>query len=265
MIRCLFGVPGAGVKARLICIGLWFVLLCSSCLADEPLFDLEGVEYFESARFSFVQKILKQSPRRGPQGRGFMPEQGVVHIDFKSRRNGDFFEIVTESRQDGRLLFSTVAVIDRSGITERYVMYDDRGKSSYAYRYDASEKKGYFEYSHESGEPVKKTVAVSPDAYTIMTIPYIIGALTVQDNERHPMHVIVGDGKRLGLYLQRIDRETVTVGGRSYECSRIEMGFSGLIGLVVPKMMFWVDERALIPIRQDMMGGSIIEIDKINR
>jgi len=130
-----------------------------------------------------------------------MPEQSEVHMDFKSRRNGGFYEMVTESRQDGRLLFSTVAVIDRFGITERYVRYDERGKSSYTYRYDASETKGYFEYSDENGEPVSKIVAVAPDSYTIMTIPYIIGALTVHENKHHFIQAIAGDGRRLGLYL----------------------------------------------------------------
>jgi len=40
---------------------------------------------------------------------------------------------------------------------------------------------------------------------------------------------------------------------------------TALIGLLAPKMMFWVNERIWIPVRQDMMGGSIIEIDRVHR
>ena len=54
---------------------------------------------------------------------------------------------------------------------------------------------------------------------------------------------------------------TVEVGANFYRCSKIELGFSGVIGLLLPKMVFWVDDGSKIPVLQDMMGGSIIEYE----
>ena len=51
--------------------------------------------------------------------------------------------------------------------------------------------------------------------------------------------------------------------GKTFECIKIECGFTGIIGLFVPKMVFWVDEKTLIPVKQDMMGGSIIELEMV--
>jgi len=169
------------------------------------------------------------------------------------------YEMTTGSYQNGRLLYSTEAVVDRFGITLRYVMYDDGGDLVYDYRYDPESGRGRVDYLDENDERVRKGVTVPPDAYSMMTIPYIIGALTVSGSERHYLSAVVGDGKKIGLYLQRLGTETVQMGDRFYSCSKVELGFSGVIGLFVPKMVFWVDDVSKIPVRQDVMGGSIIE------
>jgi hypothetical protein len=252
------------MKKRSLFLLALFLLFGARSFASEPLFDLSTISYFDDAHFAFIQQITKENPQhhRGGGGR-FMPEKGEVWIDFQSRRNGDSYEMVTESRQSERLLYTTKAVVSRFGITERYVMYDETGEPSYSYRYDATVGKGFVAYLDEDGNQVEKSVTINPDAYSMMTIPYIIGALRIDDTERHSLHALVGDGRTFGLYIQEIDREVVLVGGRSYTCSKIECGFSGIIGLFAPKLLFWVDEKSRIPVKQDMMGGSIIEVERV--
>ena len=188
-----------------------------------------------------------------------MPSEGEVEISFKSRKVGSTYEMITTSYQNENLLFSTEAVVDRFGITRRYVMYGAHGDPEYEYTYDAAHGSARVDYRDENEKRIQKSATVEADAYSIMTIPYIIGALRVDDSERHSIKAVVGDGKKFGLYLQRVGTEEVRVGDRVYSCSKIEMGFSGLIGLLAPKMVFWVDGPSKIPVRQDMMGGSIIE------
>jgi len=227
--------------------------------AVDELFDLATVPYFEEGRLSFIQTISDEGARHGPRRGGFMPSEGVVEISFQSRKEGAAYVMTTASYQDGSLLYSTEAVVDSVGITMRYVMYGVGGDPTYDYRYDAESGTAWVDYKNEDDERVRKSATVANDAYSMMTIPYIIGALRIAGSERHSLGAVVGNGKKLGLYVQRLGTETVRVGGKLYSCSKIEMGFSGLIGLLVPKMVFWVDERTKIPIRQDMMGSSIIE------
>jgi hypothetical protein len=251
------------MKKRSIFLLILFLLFGARSFASEPLFDLSEVSYFDGAHFIFLQQIKQDRPQHGSRGGRFMPDKGEVQVEFYSRRNGVSYEMVTKSRQSERLLYTTEAVISRFGITERYVMYDESGRPSYSYRYDATEGKGYVVYLDEKGTRVEKRVTVNPDAYSMMTIPYIIGAFRVDDANRHSMHALVGDGRTFGLYIQKIDREEVLVRERSYACSKIECGFSGIIGLFAPKLLFWVDEKSRIPVKQDMMGGSIIEVERI--
>jgi len=74
----------------------------------------------------------------------------------------------------------------------------------------------------------------------------------------------VGDGRYFEFYLQQVTEEMISVRDKVFTCRRIECGFSGIIGLFVPKMVFWVDEKSKIPVKQDMMGRSIIELENIH-
>jgi hypothetical protein len=250
------------VRVLLVLIVLFIPSLSLS--AAERLFDLDAVSYFEDCGFTFIQTFLKESDHPRSRRGGFMPMEGVVEISFKSRKNGTYYEMITESYQNGRLLYSTEAVVDRFGITIRYAMYEDGTDLVYDYRYDSESGTGSVDYLDEEDERVRKRVTVPPQAYSMMTIPYIIGALAISDSERHSLGAVVGDGKKLGLYLQRVGTVTVQVRERFYTCSKVELGFSGVIGLLVPKMVFYVDDGLKLPVRQDMMGGSIIEYKPVD-
>ncbi|MBN2322882.1 MAG: hypothetical protein JXQ30_04045 [Spirochaetes bacterium] len=228
------------------------------------LFDLSAVGYFEDGRFTFIQTFLKENVSHGPRRGGFMPQEGEVKIYFQSSKHKTSYVMTTESYQKGRLLYSTEAAVDRFGTTMRYVVYGNEGDPEYDYRYNSESGGGSVCYRDEDDTLVRKKVTVPPHAYSMMTIPYIIGALTVTDSERHSFDAVVGDGRKLGLYLQRIGAESVQVKGRVYACSKFEMGMSGVIGLFVPKMVFYVDDGSKLPVRQKMMGGSIIEYEPVD-
>jgi hypothetical protein len=249
------------VRVLLVLIVLFIPSLSLS--EAERLFDLDAVSYFEDSGFTFIQTFLKESDHPRSRRGGFMPTEGVVKISFKSRKNGTYYEMITESYQNGRLLYSTKAVVDRFGITIRYAMYEDGTDLLYDYRYDSESGGGSVDYLDEENERVRKSVTVLPQSYSMMTIPYIIGAFAISDSERHSLTAVVGDGRKLGLYLQRVGTVTVQVRERSYTCSKVELGFSGVIGLLVPKMVFYVDNGSKLPVRQDMMGGSIIEYEPV--
>ena len=255
------------MRERLLVIYSLFILsvifLSSSVFAGEPLFDLSKTDYFENAHFSFVQNIKKRSNPSGSHGRRFMPAEGEVLIDYRSNRNSSNYEMVTLSKKDDKLLYKTELVVDRFGITEKYAMYDNEGNSSYLYSYDVFKEEASIEYLDEESKVKRKKVSVDKEIYSLMTIPYIVGAVNFNENGRHVLKAVVGDGRFFEIYIQKVNDEKIIVGDRTFECKKIECGFTGIIGLFVPKMVFWVDEKTRIPVKQDMMGGAIIELEMV--
>ena len=177
--------------------------------------------------------------------------------------NSDNYKIVTLSKKGDEFLYKTELIVNRFGITEKYVMYDNEGNSSYLFRYDVFKEEASIEYLDEEGEVKRKKVSVDKNTYGLMTIPYIVGAVNFSGNDRQVVKTVVGDGRFFELYIQRVNKEKISVRDRIFECSKIECGFTGIIGLFVPKMVFWVDEETLIPVKQEMMGGSIIELEMV--
>ncbi len=246
-------------------ITLFFIILLllgNIAFANDSIFDLSRVSYFDNSHFRYIQTIYKSNAPNTSRSR-IMPDEGEVIIDFQSRKSGKSYEIALVSKQDDEILFITEVVMDRLGRTEEYILNDNENSVILKYVSYYSEKEAVIERRGENGEYEVTTVSIDENTYGMMTIPYIIGTIDIESRERHILKALIMNGRKMDIFIQVVNREAIRVRDRIYNCYKLECGFMGIIGLFVPKLIFWVDEGTKIPVKYNMMGSSIIELDTI--
>lgn len=84
--------------------------------------------------------------------------------------------------------------------------------------------------------------------------------------DEQPFKAIVVSEKGLAdydVYVRLVGEESLSVAGTNFRAQRMELGASGLLGLVVPKMQVWVDADSRLPLRVEAKGKKVIELLRV--
>ena len=170
----------------------------------------------------------------------------------------------TSQKKDANI--KIISTIDGPGVQEKNICILNTDHSLFSIEQDSknqhensnytwkitSTTKAYDAYylDHSDNTEIKKPVTFPDKAFSLQGLLYHFRDMDFRGGDSHEFKLLVPVSKFYKIYADVIGIRPLNLKDKTVSCYQVQLGFRGLIGLIIPEMTFWFTaSKPHIPIR----------------